>query len=104
MFDKCTGDRQTLTLSAGEVTSVLCNIKIKTTFFCFYNISCLCNIQCIPELLICCIRIAPVEIIADGAFEQNGFLRNDADSVAEIITAVIFYVFSIKKTEPAVAS
>ena len=85
-----------MTLSAGKVLSVLLEHEIKLAVFSFYDFFCLCNFQCIPDLGVRCIFIAPFHVIADAAFEKDGALLYDSDLVVDFLIGELFYIASIQ--------
>ena len=85
LSDQGSRNGQTLSLSTGEILTVLCHSCIQLTVLALYHFRCLCKFQCFPHFLFCSIRFAPLEITADRSLEQNRLLRYDTDTPTQLL-------------------
>ena len=84
IFYNGTGNRQTLLLSAGEISSALFNHIIQTAFFSLYHIRCLSHFNRMPQLFLCRIRISPAQILCNRSLKQYGFLHDNTNALPQI--------------------
>ena len=83
-----TGNCQSLTLTAGKISTILFQLEIKLTIFSLNNFTCLGSGQCIPDFFIGCIFASPFHIITNRPFKKCCTLRYNTDFFTEIMLAV----------------
>ena len=92
---QCTGNRESLFLTAGEILSVLFQLKIKLSWFPLYHFFSLGGSKCLPEIFVCGIFTSPFHVVTDRAFEEGCFLRNNTDSGTEVISFIVLDFMTI---------
>ena len=94
IFYNGTGNRQTLLLSAGEISSALFNHIIQTALFCIYHIRCLGHFNRMPQLFLCRIRISPAQILCNRSLKQYGFLHDNTNALSQLRKRILSHIGS----------
>ncbi len=85
LADECSGDRQTLPLTAGEVLSVFGVHLVEPVCFRCDHIECLRGFQRILQVMFRGICLAPEQVLPDRPVKEHGLLRDNADAAAECL-------------------
>ena len=89
LFEKRSGDTESLLLTAGYVCAAafdICIVAVGELRNEFIGAS---ELTYADELFVGCVRIAPTEIFLDRAGEEDVFLQNDGNLVAERFDIVV---------------
>ena len=91
------GDRKTLFLSAGQIGTTLRNGEVQPAFLLTHKFLCLCDPECFPDLLVCCIPFSELQVFPDRSLKQDGVLRYNTDLLPKHRDRTILRVLSVYK-------
>ena len=94
---QCAGDRQPLALAAGEIAPAGLDFRVQPALLAADDLVGLRVLQRLPEVFIAGLGIAPAEIVADGAGEEQRLLRHDADRGPQRLQPQLPHVFAAHK-------